>query len=171
MAESKITVDNLPIDYSIQFEQNKSNQDDSLFDDASKVQGSVSRDTLDSRIDSATDLLVNPQKSLKSAWGATEMLNTKGYNTKRAFLSNQLTEKFGPQEKLDAMSVRIEGIKDELTQNSSQTTQSAQSGSTSDEKSSVENEANTLLSLVSKIGEINRIKEYIDGEMKRIQRG
>ncbi|MCH9811734.1 hypothetical protein K0U07_03105 [bacterium] len=165
---SKITVDNLPIDYSIQFEENKSNQDDGHFDDASRVRDSVSMDTLDTSIDSATDSVVSPGRTARSPWGAAEKPDTKGYNTKRAFLSNQLTEKFGPQDKLDAMGVRIEGIKEERSMPPSS---AAPSAAPAAEKSSVENEANTLLSLVSTIGEINRIKEHIDGEMKRIQKG
>ena len=109
MADNKITVDNLPIDYSVQYEKNRSEQEDNILDDADKIRVSVSKDTLDGSIGLEVDKIVSPGK--KSAWGGAMPPNLAGYNSKRTFLSNQLSETFGPQEKLDAMMMRIEGIK------------------------------------------------------------
>lgn len=159
MAENKITVDNLPIDYSVQYEQQKSKEDEHLLDDAGKIRLSVERDTVQPSTDSALDDVIDPPST--TSWGGLQRPNGEGYNSARVFLSSQISNTFGSQEKLDKMAMRIEGIKDT---NNSKADYAAQ-------KKDVEKEANTLSSLVAEIGKINDSMEYIHGEIARFKKG
>lgn len=171
MADGKITVDNYPIDYSVQYEKNRSEQDTSLLDDAYKVRDSVSRDSLEPSGALAIDEMFQ-QGTKSDSWGGSCKPDLTGYSSGKTFVTGQISPTFGPRERLDAMSIRIEGIKDEKIQQL-QGNSSDKSISTTIEGqiNSVENEANKLSSMIDQIAKINNDIEYVHGEIARFQKG
>ncbi|MCH9624676.1 MAG: hypothetical protein S4CHLAM27_10760 [Chlamydiia bacterium] len=171
MADGKITVDNYPIDYSVQYEKNRSHQDENLLEDAQKVRHSVSRDTFEPNDTLAVDeMFGNAKKS--DPWGASRKPNDKGYGSGNTFSTGQISPTFGPQHRLDAMADRVKGIRDEKTKERSLSPQgdSPPQGPSS-EISDEENGADKILSMLDVIGKINKSIEYVHGEIARFQKG
>jgi hypothetical protein len=171
MADGKITVDNYPIDYSVQYEKNRSHQDENLLEDAHTVRDSVSRDTFEPSGTLAVDEMF--QKGKKSeCWGVSKKPDSKGYGSGNTFATGQVSPTFGPQDRLDAISIRIEGIKDErVLQMQTPLPGSNLPQASTGEISGVENEANKISSMIDEIGKINKSIEYVHGEIARFQKG
>ncbi len=171
MADGKITVDNYPIDYSVQYEKNRQQGDENLLEDAQTAVHSVSKDTFEPASSSAVDEIFDKAKK-SDPWGASRKPDDKGYGSGNTFCTGQISPTFGPQHRLDAMADRVKGIRDEKTKERSLSPPgvSPPQGPSS-EISDEENGADKILSMLDEIGKINKSIEYVHGEIARFQKG
>jgi hypothetical protein len=164
MAQNDIrTIDNLSIETSIQFEENKAHVDPKLVFDSDRVQASVKLDNFSTTLHSSVSLLFDLDKD------TTPVNPPAGFHDQSGRLfTHQLAPNLGPADKIESIEARIEGIK---TQTILQITEDPRSQTAIAKKKDVENQAHVLQSLLLTVLEINKGIEFANGERARFKKG
>ena len=164
MAQNDIrTIDNLSIDTSIQFEENKAHVDTKLIFDSDRVQASVRLDNFSSTLHSNVSQLFDLDKD------TTPVSPPPGFHDQSGRLfTHQLAPNLGPTDKIEAIEARIEGIKNQTLL---QMKEDPRSEAGIAKKKDVENQAHVLQSLLLTVLEINKGIEFTNGERARFKKG
>lgn len=167
MADDKMrTIDNLPIETSIRYEENKVDFDKNLLKESGEVKHIVGLDTFDSTLHSNVSKLFDLNMQ-NPPWGNIAPPPSYNMQTGRLF-THQLAPSLGPQDRIDAAEARIEGLKKETLETITENPRSVEGKR---KITDVENESHALQSMLLTITEINKEIEYVNGERSRFKKG
>ena len=183
IGDNKQTIDSLPMRVSEDYETRRAASEGQL-DDVSVVRASVVKDILVPTGTSAIDeLMYGDVDTTPKGFTPPDLTN---YQTRRAYSEGRMAPNFGPQDRLDSINVRIEGIKNSEISKLSKASKVPRStlanvtppGTTpptpaaSEEViSAITEEAKVLTYLVDTVSDINQTIAYVRTEITRFQKG